>query len=85
MSNNAAHEMSPGQARLAGRFAGDPGMSGGTYAGTPVMAGKELDPAVSGLIAWLPAAGGALTPSAIDRWTEAARSVLMLAYAAAEE
>ncbi|MBW8480745.1 hypothetical protein [Actinomadura parmotrematis] len=88
MSNNAAHEMSPAQARLAGRFAGnpgDPGMAGATYAGQQVMTGKELDPAVTGLIAWLPPAGGALTAAAIDRWTEAARSVLTLAYVSGGE
>ncbi|MFC5185750.1 hypothetical protein [Actinomadura harenae] len=47
----------------------------------PPAAGRDLDPAVAGLIARLPVAGGTMTPAAIGRWTDAARAVLTLAYA----
>lgn len=49
------------------------------------VSGKELDPAVAGLVAWLPPIGGRLTPAAIERWTEAARMVLTLAHVTEEE
>lgn len=57
--------------------AGEAGMAGVPSVGPP---GKEVDPALVGLIAWLPPAGGTLSRAAIDRWTEAARAILTLAY-----
>ncbi|WP_067477539.1 hypothetical protein [Actinomadura hibisca] len=90
MSNNTAHEMSPGQGRVTGRYAhpGDPVGMTHPLSGMPqgaVMANKELDPAVAGLVAWLPPSGGTLSRAAIDRWTDAARTVLTLAHARDEE
>ncbi|WP_155884589.1 hypothetical protein [Actinomadura flavalba] len=82
MSNNAAHEMSAAPGRMAGRFAGgmdEPGVA------VRQTATHHLDPAITGLVSWLPPSGGTLSRAAIDRWTDAARSVLLLAYAREDE
>ncbi|MDL4777427.1 MULTISPECIES: hypothetical protein [Thermomonosporaceae] len=85
MSNSAVHGMSPAQARTAGRFSGNAGEPGTTGQPAPGPPARELDPALAGLLAWLPPAGGTLSRSAIERWSEAARAVLTLAYAAEED
>ncbi|MFC4911682.1 hypothetical protein [Actinomadura gamaensis] len=91
MSNSGAHEMAQAQARMAGRFTGMPetgmvGAQAGPHAGAHAApAGRELDPAVAGLIARLPGPGGTMSPGAIARWTDAARAVLTLAYALDED
>ncbi|MCP2336282.1 hypothetical protein [Actinomadura rupiterrae] len=91
MSNSGAHEMAQAQARMAGRFTGlpetgvvgpHPGAHPGAHAAPPA---RDLDPAVAGLVARLPGPGGTMSRGAIDRWTDAARAVLTLAYADEED
>ncbi|GAA1568247.1 hypothetical protein GCM10009678_58840 [Actinomadura kijaniata] len=84
MSNNTPHDMAQMQPRVAGRYAThveEQHVPAPPQQQPLRIAGKELDPAVAGLVAWLPPIGGRLSTASIERWTEAARMVLTLAHA----
>jgi len=49
--------------------------------GQRIMHGmSDLDPAMAGLVFRLPAVGETMTAGEVERWVDAARAVLILAY-----